>query len=93
MTKIAKVLEVKPPGLTVPLWPLWTTAAFLEWTLRPIGIQPPLHRRRMHFFTKSFEFSGEKARSLLDYQPRVSFEEGVKRTAEWYQKMGMVGKS
>jgi dihydroflavonol-4-reductase len=87
--KIAKVLEVKPPSLTVPLWPLWTLATLMEWTLRPIGVQPPLHRRRMHFFTKSFEFSGEDARSLLDYQPRVSFEEGAKRTAEWYRKAGL----
>lgn len=93
VTKIAKVLGVKPPGVTVPLWSLWTIATLMEWTLRPIGIQPPLHRRRMHFFTKSFEFSGDKARSLLGYQPRVSFEEGARRTAEWYQKMGMVGTS
>jgi nucleoside-diphosphate-sugar epimerase len=91
--KIAKVLGVKPPVLNVPLWPLWTMATLTEWMLRPIGIQPPLHRRRMHFFSKSFEFSGDKARSLLGYQPRVSFEEGARRTADWYQRMGMVGTS
>jgi dihydroflavonol-4-reductase len=93
VTKIAKVLGVKPPGVTVPLWPLWTIATLMEWTLRPIGIQPPLHRRRMHFFTKSFEFSGDKARSLLEYQPRVSFDEGAKRTAEWYRKAGLFAAS
>jgi dihydroflavonol-4-reductase len=93
VTKIAKVFGVKPPELTVPLRPLWMIATLMEWTLRPIGVQPPLHRRRMHFFTKSFEFSGDKARSLLGYQPRVSFEEGAGRTAEWYRKTGLIGAS
>lgn len=93
VTKIAKILGVKPPGLTVPLRPLWIIAMLMESTLRPIGIQPPLHRRRMHFFTKSFEFSGDKASVLLDYRPRVSFDEGAGRTADWYRKAGLLAPS
>jgi dihydroflavonol-4-reductase len=87
---IAGAMNVQPPTRTVPLWPLWTTATVMEWTMRPLSIQPPLHRRRMHFFTKSFKFSGEKARSLLGFQPNVSFEEGAKSTAEWYRKTGLI---
>ena len=90
VTTIANVLHVRPPRWTIPLAPLWTAATVMEWMARPLSIQPPLHRRRMHFFTKSFEFSGDRARALLGYQPRVGFREGVTRTAEWYRTMGLM---
>jgi nucleoside-diphosphate-sugar epimerase len=90
VTRIAEALEVKPPGLTIPLWPLWVTATVMEWTLRPLGIQPPLHRRRMHFFTKSFEFAARDAQSILGYRARVPFAEGARRTAAWYREMGLI---
>ncbi len=83
---IAAVLGVRAPRFTVPLWPFWTTATLMEWTLCPLGFQPPLHRRRMHFFTKSFAFSGNRSRALLGYDPRISFEEGVTRTTQWYRR-------
>jgi dihydroflavonol-4-reductase len=85
---IAEALEVRPPRLTVPLAPLWAAAVLMEVTLRPLRIKPPLHRRRMHFFVKSFEFSGEKARRLLGYAPQVPFREGAGRTAAWYRENG-----
>jgi nucleoside-diphosphate-sugar epimerase len=90
VTTIARALKVPPPERTIPLWPVWTAATLMEWMFRPLFLQPPLHRRRIHFFTKSFRFSGDKARALLGYVPCVSFEEGVRRTAEWYQRMGLI---
>jgi len=70
----------------MPLWPLMATAVVMEGILRPMGIQPPLHRRRMNFFTKSFEFTCDQARRLLGYEPRIDVEEGIRRTYEWYQE-------
>ena len=52
------------------------------------GIQPPLHRRRMNFFVKSFQFSGDGARAKLGFEPKVDFAEGAKRTAKWYEETG-----
>ena len=54
----------------------------------PFWIEPPLHLRRVDFWTKSRAFSIEKARRLLGYAPKVDVEEGVARTAAWYSKEG-----
>jgi nucleoside-diphosphate-sugar epimerase len=57
-------------------------AAFvLETTLRPLGIQPLLHRRRLDFFRKSFRLDGSKAQELLGFTPKVGFNEGILRTS------------
>jgi nucleoside-diphosphate-sugar epimerase len=69
-----------PMGLFMPL------AVLLEKVLKPLGIQPPLHRRRMDFFRKDFTFSSQKAAATLGFQPAVGLEEGVKRTADWYRQ-------
>ena len=68
-----------------PLWPFMFIATILEVTLRPLGIQPPLHRRRMDFFTKSFQISTEKAENVLGFKAPTSFAQGTKQTAEWYR--------
>jgi nucleoside-diphosphate-sugar epimerase len=62
----------------------------MELTLRPLGVQPPLHRRRLDFFRKSFELSAAKAESVLGFAPAVDFEEGARRTAAWYQSRGLL---
>jgi nucleoside-diphosphate-sugar epimerase len=87
---IADVLQVDRPKVTIPLWPLWISAIVMEKTLRPLGIQPPLHRRRMHFFIKAFEFSGAQAAAVLGYKAAVGFEEGIRRTAQWYKQKGLL---
>ncbi len=71
-----------------PLYPFMALATVLEKTLRPLNVQPPLHRRRLDFFKKSFAFSQEKTRNVLGFNPRVSFREGVGATADWYRQMG-----
>jgi nucleoside-diphosphate-sugar epimerase len=88
VTCIAEVLGVRQRRLRVPLWPLLGTALILEKTLRPLGIQPPLHRRRMDFFTKSFYFSCVKAINSLQFEPKTSFLEGASETAKWYRSHG-----
>ena len=87
---ICRATNVSVPRLRVPLWPLMATAIAMEGVMRPLGIQPPLHRRRMNFFVKSFQFSCDNARQLLGYKPRVSVEEGMRRTHEWYQQMNLL---
>lgn len=78
-----------PPHL--PLWPFSVGAAICETLCRPLGIAPPLHRRRLDFFRKSFRFSTAKARARLGFAPHVPFAEGAQRTAEWYRANGLLG--
>ena len=90
VSAVAQAVQQRPPTLRLPLWPFLAAASVLEATLRPIGIQPPLHRRRMDFFRKSFQLDGGKAGSLLGFVPLVGFIEGSKRTARWYQECGLL---
>jgi len=85
---IADQLGAKIPRFRAPLSLFWVIAAVAETLLRPLGIQPPIHRRRMDFFRKSFTLSGAKAFNTLDFVPKVSFREGVRETAKWYRQMG-----
>jgi nucleoside-diphosphate-sugar epimerase len=72
----------------VPAAPVQFAGDLCEALCVPLGLEPPLHRRRVDFWTKSRAFSIEKARRLLGYAPRVDVEEGVARTAAWYREAG-----
>lgn len=71
-----------------PIGPLKLAAIACEAVCKPLGIEPPLHRRRLDFFIKDRAFSSEKARRELGYQPRVDLPEGLARTARWYFDQG-----
>jgi len=90
IASICRAANVDLPRLHMPLWPLMTTAAIMEGLMRPFGLQPPLHRRRMNFFVKSFQFTCEPARRFLGYDPKVGVEKGIRRTYEWYQQMNLL---
>ncbi|HVY81505.1 MAG TPA: NAD(P)-dependent oxidoreductase [Steroidobacteraceae bacterium] len=80
------------PAVTrhIPLWPFDVAAAVCETCLPPLGLKPPLHRRRLDFFRKSFRFSTERAARVLDFSPQVPFADGARRTAEWYRATGLL---
>lgn len=87
---IAVALGRRIPRLRVPLWPFIAAATVLERTFKPLGIQPPLHRRRLDFFRKSFVFEPEKSRTVLGFSPQITFRDGVRETAAWYRERGML---
>jgi len=87
---IAGALGRRPPRLRAPLWPFLAAAVVLETTLKPLGIQPPLHRRRLDFFRKSFVFATEKAQNVLAFRPTIAFRDGARETAEWYRARGLL---
>jgi len=86
---IANVLGAKKPKICFPFfWPVWTAALLCEIVCYPLGIDPPIFRRRVDIFRKDRAFDISKARNELGYEPKVSLEEGIKKTAEWYIKEG-----
>jgi nucleoside-diphosphate-sugar epimerase len=85
---IAKQLGTSIRRSHAPLGPFLIAATIMEKTLRPLGIQPPLHRRRLDFFRKSFFFSQDKSLKILGFQPKTGFAEGVAETARWYKEQG-----
>lgn len=84
---IADELGKKILPLRAPLFPFLLLAWLMETVLRPLGIQPPLHRRRMDFFKKSFVFAQDKSARLLQFAPKTGFRAGVAATARWYKEM------
>jgi nucleoside-diphosphate-sugar epimerase len=54
----------------------------------PFGIEPPLYRRRVDFFTKSRAFDISRARRELGYAPKVGLRDGIRNTLNWYKTAG-----
>jgi len=87
---IAQAVGVSLSRLRAPLWPFDVAAAVLEAVCRPLGVQPPLHRRRLDFFRKSFLLDTTKAARLLDFVPSKEFRAGAAETATWYRAQGFL---
>jgi len=85
---IAEGAGVPPPKRHLPVWPVWTAGAICEAICSPFGIEPPLYRRRVDFFTKSRAFDISRARSEIGFAPRVGLREGIRRTLDWYRSEG-----
>ncbi len=81
--KIAATLGVPPPRWHFPLWPVQFLGTIVESICVPLGINPPIYRRRVDFFAKSRAFDISKARRVLGYVPAISLDEGIRRMAEW----------
>jgi nucleoside-diphosphate-sugar epimerase len=79
---------VPPPWLHLPAGPIWLAGAVCEALCAPLGVEPPLYRRRVEFFTKSRAFDISRARAELGYAPAVDLREGIRRTLAWYQAQG-----
>jgi dihydroflavonol-4-reductase len=90
VAKIAAIYDVEPLGFKIPVGPVFAAAAVCEAVCRPLGIEPPLYRRRVAFFTKSRAFNIDKAKQMLGFHPAVSLEEGLRTTAEWYREKGLL---
>jgi len=83
---IGQILGVEVSRRHFPVWPLWTAGAVCEFLSKPFGFNPPIYRRRVDFFIKDRAFNIQKAKKLLGYQPKVTLQEGLKHTANWYQQ-------
>ncbi|MGD8393955.1 MAG: NAD-dependent epimerase/dehydratase family protein [Candidatus Eiseniibacteriota bacterium] len=87
---VAAILGVPRPVLHLPFAPAYALATLCEGVCRPLGIDPPLYRRRVDFFRKNRAFDISRARQRLGYRPRVGLHEGLKRTADWYVQAGLL---
>ena len=91
VNKIAKALDKPLPNkMNIPVWPVWFSGLLCEIACKPFGITPPIYRRRVDFFIKDRAFDISKAKRLLGYQPKVSLDDGLKLTAEWYSEQGLL---
>ncbi|HUF36397.1 MAG TPA: NAD-dependent epimerase/dehydratase family protein [Gemmatimonadales bacterium] len=88
--EIADVARVRAPTWRVPIWPLWLAGAACEAVCVPLGIEPPIFRRRVKFFTNSRWFDTSRARAELGYRPSVPLRHGLSLTLDSDRQLGWV---
>ncbi|WP_341213389.1 NAD-dependent epimerase/dehydratase family protein [uncultured Limimaricola sp.] len=71
--EIARQLGVPEPKLHLPVAPVMTMAFLTEKICKPIGVEPPLFRRRVSFFLKNRAYDIGKAQRILGFTPRQDF--------------------
>ena len=85
---IAEQLGVKPIGIKIPAGPVQLIGEIVERVCRPFGIEPPIYRRRVDFFTKARAFDWSKARNELGYEPGQTLDEEVRLIVDSYRRLG-----
>jgi nucleoside-diphosphate-sugar epimerase len=83
---IAEVLGVRPTSLRFPVTPVYLAGFLCELLCKPLGINPPLYRRRVDFFRKTRSFDISKAKTDLGFRPKMELKSGIRRTADWYKE-------
>lgn len=90
MATIARVYGVKLLPFKIPAWPVQVAGSIVETLCKPLGIEPPLHRRRADFFIKNRAFDCSKAREQLGFVPSHTFEDECELIARWYIDAGLI---
>jgi nucleoside-diphosphate-sugar epimerase len=85
---VGRALGHRVRVIRLPVWPFFAAAAACEAVCRPFGLEPPLYRRRVAFYTKDPAFDTRKLREVLGYSVRYSNEEGISQTTRWYRAQG-----
>jgi nucleoside-diphosphate-sugar epimerase len=88
--EIAGVAHVDSPRFHLPVWPFWLAGALCEFLCIPFGIEPPIYRRRVKFFTNNRWFDTSRAQAELGFAPKVSLRDGIRRTLDSYRRLGWV---
>jgi nucleoside-diphosphate-sugar epimerase len=88
--RVGKALDVDVKVPHYPVWPVVAAGHVVEKICRPLGITPPIFPRRVDWYRQNRAFRIDKARRDLGYQPGVGIDEGLRRTAEWYQREGLL---
>lgn len=87
-TAIAHSMGKELPSGNIPLWLANLASDIFSVIPGFQGEKAPLTRSRVKFLTNSRVYSIERAKRDLGFAPKVELEEGMRRTALWYQKHG-----
>ena len=88
---IADQMNLKKPDQLLPYWLAGTVVRVLRWQgERAVrrGGKAILTPAQYKFMLLNLDFSIEKAKRELGYQPRYTFDEGIRETIAWYGQKG-----
>ncbi len=90
ITTIAEAAEYPIPSKHVPLPVARFLAKAMEgtWKLLRKKEAPLLSNARIKFLGLNLDFSIEKAKRELGYNPQVDYQDGMKQTMDWFRDQG-----
>lgn len=88
--RVGKAIGVDVRIRRLPLLPMRVLGHVCEIVCRPFGVTPPIFPRRVDWYRQNRAFSTRRAETFLGYKPRVSIDEGFRRTGDWYREQGMI---
>lgn len=83
---IAERCGVGEPWIKLPVKPMQWAGSLCEALCAPFGIEPPLYRRRVDFFTKDRSFNIAKAKKMLGFESKQDVGGEVDDIIAWYRK-------
>ncbi len=86
--EVARQLGVSEPWLHIPVKPMMLLAHATELVCKPLGIEPPLFRRRVAFFLKNRAYDIGKAKAMLGYAPQQNLAEEIADIIADYRASG-----
>lgn len=90
---VADAMNLPHPTRTPPFWLAWLVTWSSEAIARARGATeaPAFNFTRLKFMGLNLDFSIDKAKRELGYQPRYSFSDGMAETMAWYKKENVQG--
>ena len=88
---LEKELDVDRSWCNIPAGLAVLTGFLMEkaYGLLRIKKRPLITRHMVYMFTRDQGYSIDKIKNDLGYSPEISYEEGIKRTAQWYREAYM----
>jgi nucleoside-diphosphate-sugar epimerase len=87
-TGVAESMGLKAPHQRLPRWLAGLITRIIKRRIRRKGMHgnPRITAAQFKFLLLNLDFSIEKAKRELGYQPRVGFAEGLRQTMAWYKQ-------
>ena len=87
---IARTLGTEVRTVRLPIQPFYWAADLCGLVCPALGVQPPIYRRRVDFYTKDRKFDNNKIKKCLDYEYNYDNEKGLEETTLWYLNQGLL---
>lgn len=85
---IGSYYQRSPRFISLPAPPIFALGDLFELICRPLGVEPPIYRRRLAFYTKDRSFDTRKMQKLLNFIPSHTDKDGLIELAQWYLDNG-----
>lgn len=85
LDSFCKVFDLSRPRIKIPLSLVRLLASGVEILFSLTRKEPPLSRRSLEFFHTNNSFDIFKARRILGFSPRLSFEAGLNESRPWLE--------